>query len=273
MPHIKVDSSMEWHYELEGEGETLLFLHGWAVDKRIWRQQSKYFSKSFRVLAVDLPGHGKTDWQRLSLRAIVEDIKVILDCLKIRDLTVVGSSMGGLVALKLYEIMPDRIHKLAFVGSLPKFSKSVDFPHGLDTSRMRKLHNQVEVAYPSIVNIFFRSLFTQEERESRRFKWMQTFRQGAGDVPLKPALTEYLDIIEHEDLREILRKVHVPVQFINGTEDEICNIEAVKELKTIVPNARFDFFQKCGHFPFLSKPYEFNAVLEEFIQSHAGPNP
>lgn len=272
MPHIRVDSSMEWHYELEGSGEALLFLHGWAVDKRIWRQQSKYFSKNFRVLAIDLPGHGKSDWQKLSLRAIAEDVRVILDCLKIRDLMVVGSSMGGLVALKLYDIIPERVKKLAFVGSLPKFSKSADFPHGLDTSRMRKLHSQVEVAYPSIVNIFFRSLFTRQERESRRFKWLQTFRQGAGDVPLKPALTEYLDIIEHEDLRDILKGVRIPVQFINGTEDEICNVEAVKELRNIIPHARFDFFEQCGHFPFLSKAYEFNAVLEEFIKNDAGQN-
>ncbi len=266
MPHITVDSSMAWHYELEGEGETLLFLHGWGVDKRIWRQQSKYFSTLFQVLTIDLPGHGQSDWQKLALGAMAEDLRVILDCLKIKEISIVASSMGGILGLKFYQIAPERVKRIVFVGSLPKFSKSHDFPHGLDVMRIRKLGSQIKNSYPSVVNVFFRSLFTKEERESRRFKWLQKFRRP-DDVPLKPALIEYLDIIENEDLRETIKKVTIPVQFINGTQDEICNVEAVKHMKELVPQARFDFFERCGHFPFLSKPYEFNAVLEAFLKT------
>src|SRR3989338_4607983 len=130
MPHIKVHSSIDWHYDVEGEGEVLLFLHGWGVDKRIWHQQAKHFSASFKVVTVDLPGHGKTDWLKLSLGALVEDLKAILDYLKIRKLSIVASSLGGILALKLYALEPERIQKMSFVGSMPKFSKSIDFPHG-----------------------------------------------------------------------------------------------------------------------------------------------
>ena len=267
MPHIKVHGEMEWHYEIEGEGEPLLFLHGWGVDKRIWRQQTKYFSHNYKVLSIDLPGHGKSAWLKLSLGALVEDFRAIFDYLKIKEgATIISSSMGGILALKLYETAPERIKRLVFVGSLPKFSKSKDFPFGLDTAKIRKLGSQLETAYPSIINVFFRSLFTQEERESRRFKWLQKFRRF-DSAPLKPALAEYLDIIEHEDMREVLKKVRVPIQFLNGAEDEICNSEAVKHMKELVPQARFHFFEKCGHFPFLSKPYEFNEVLEGFLKS------
>ncbi|MBI3618181.1 MAG: hypothetical protein HY210_08205, partial [Candidatus Omnitrophica bacterium] len=83
---------------------------------------------------------------------------------------------------------------------------------------------------------------------------------------IKQALVEYLDILEQEDLREVLKKVHVPVQFINGRDDEICNKETVAFLKAVCPESRFDFFEQCGHFPFLSKPYEFNQVVEEFLK-------
>lgn len=265
MPHIKV-TSLEWYYELEGEGEPLIFLHGWGVDKRIWRQQSKYFSSFYKVLTIDLPGHGKSDWQKISLGAMADDVRVILDVLKIARANVVASSLGGILALKLYQIAPEKIKKLSFVGALPKFSKSKDFPHGLDVKRIRKLNSQLKMSYPAIVNIFFRSLFTKEERATRRFKWIQRFRQNV-DVPIKPALSEYLDMIEHEDLRQILKNILVPVQFINGTQDKICSAEAVKDMKVLVPQAQFDFFEKCGHFPFLSKPYEFNEVLEKFLKA------
>jgi len=265
MPHIKAHSGINWHYDVEGKGEHLLFLHGWGVDKRIWRQQSKFFAQYYRIMTIDLPGHGKSGWKKISLGVMVKDLKAILQTLEFDHVSIVGSSLGGLVALKLYDLYPKGIKRLVFVGSMPKFSRSADYPHGLDVGKMRKLGGQLDTDYPSIVNVFFRSLFTREERRSRRFKWLQKFRQSDG-VPMRQALVEYLDILEQEDLREVLKKVRVPVQFINGRDDEICNKEMVAFLKKVRPESRFDFFEQCGHFPFLSKPYEFNQAVEEFLK-------
>ena len=127
MPHIKTDSGIEWNYDIEGEGTWLLFIHGWGVDKRIWRQQSKYFSHAYRVLTIDLPGHGESSWKKISFKAMAEDLKTILKILNISQLSIVGSSIGGLLALRLYEIVPAAIKKISFTGSTPKFAKSADF--------------------------------------------------------------------------------------------------------------------------------------------------
>ncbi len=265
MPHIKVKSGIEWFYEIDGEGEILLFIHGWGVDHRIWRQQSKYFSQFYKVLTIDLPGHGESSFKKITLSEMGEDLNMVLSYLGLSHFSVVGSSLGGMVALKLYEISPNKFKRLIFVGSMPKFAKSAEYPYGLDMSQMKKLEGQLQTAYPSIVNVFFRSLFTKEERESRRFKWLQKFRQS-DEVPMKQALAEYLDILEHEDLREVLRGANLPLQFINGTHDEICNHQTVEFLKTLCPTSRFDYFENCGHFPFLSKPHEFNQILENFLK-------
>lgn len=265
MPHLKTNSGIDWHYEVEGSGEPLLFLHGWGVDQRIWRQQTKFFSQFYHVVAVDLPGHGQSSYQKVSLEDMAHDVAFILEHLKITTISVIGSSLGGLLALKIYELFPSKVRRLVFVGSMPKFSRSPDYPHGLDVGRMRKLGSQLNNDYPSIVNVFFRSLFTKEERQTRRYKWMQKFRQNI-ELPMQQALAEYLDILESEDLREVLKKVHVPMQFINGTDDEICTKETVAFIQQSVPHSRFDFFDQCGHFPFLSKPHEFNQLLEEFLK-------
>jgi len=265
VPLIKGKSGIEWFYDIEGEGENLLFIHGWGVDKRIWRQQSKYFSQSYRVMTIDLPGHGKSSWKKVSLEVMALDLKEILQYVNIDRVSIMGSSIGGLMALKLFQICPDIVKKMIFVGSMPKFAKSDDYPYGLDVDNIRKLGSQVDSDYPTIVNVFFRSLFTKEERQSRRFKWLMKFRRT--DVtPMQHALAFYLDILEKEDLRQVLRYVHVPVQFINGREDEICNQKTVEFIKNLAPHARFDYFEKCGHFPFLSKPYEFNEMVESFLK-------
>ena len=269
MPYLKLKSGIEWHYDIEGEGKNLLFIHGWGVDKKIWRQQAKYFSKDYRVMTIDLPGHGKSGWKRIDLKEMVGDLNHLLDEMGFDDITVVGSSLGGLVALKLYEQFSCKIRRMVFVGVMPKFSKSQDYPHGLDIDKMRKLGGQLESNYPIIVNIFFRSLFTKQERQTRRYKWIQKFRR-TDQVPMKQALLEYLDIMEKEDLREVLKKIKIPVQFINGREDEICTSATVVLLHKLSPESRFDFFEECGHFPFLSKPYEFNQLMEKFLKETAG---
>jgi len=265
MPHLKTGSGIKWHYEVEGEGEDLLFVHGWGVDRRIWRQQLKYFGNYYRVISVDLPGHGKSEFKKITLERITRDLMEILMHVEAVKVNAVGSSLGGMVLLKLYELFPQIIKKLVFIGTLPKFSKSADFPHGLDVERMKKLGSHIENDYPSIVNIFFRSLFTKEERQTRRFKWLAKFRQF-DEVPLKQALADYLEILEHEDLREVLKKIKVPVHFINGREDEICRAETVEFLQKSCPNSTVKFFEDCGHFPFLSKAYEFNDALEQFLK-------
>ena len=269
MPHIKVKSGIEWFYEINGEGETLLFIHGWGVDRRIWRQQTKYFSQFYQVVTIDLPGHGESSFKKISLSEMGEDLNMVLGYLGLSQISAVGSSLGGMVALKLYEISPNKFKRIIFVGSMPRFAKSADYPYGLDVSKMKKLDGQLHTTYPEIVNIFFRSLFTKEERESRRFKWLQKFRQ-TDQTPMKQALIEYLDILEHEDLRNVLKAAKLPMQFINGTQDQICCLQTIEFLKTLCPSSRFDYFDKCGHFPFLSKPYEFNQILEDFLLHTSG---
>ena len=264
MSYITTQSGISWHYDCEGNGEPLIFLHGWGVDSRIWRQQTKFFSQFFQVLTIDLPGHGQSTWQKVPLAQMASDLKYILESLRLKHLTIVGSSLGGLFALKLYELFPQNIKRIIFVGSMPKFAKSQDYPYGLDLDQLRKLNRQLQTNYPSIINIFFHSLFTREERESRRFKWLQKFRRN-DEAPIKEALAEYLDILEEEDLTEVLRSIQLPLQFINGKEDYICNRQTVAFLKTLTPRSRFDDFDQCGHFPFLSKPYEFNKILLEFL--------
>jgi pimeloyl-ACP methyl ester esterase len=265
MPHLKASSGIDWHYDIEGEGSHLLFFHGWGVDKRIWRQQSKFFEQTQRVITFDLPGHGKSSWKKVPLETMANDVAELLKKLNVEQTCVVGSSLGGLLALKLYAVNPEVLTKLVLVGSMPKFAKSDDYPYGLDVKKMRKLGGQLNDSYPSIIDIFFRSLFTKEERESRRFKWLQRFRR-TDKKPMQKALAEYLDILEQEDLIDVLKQAQLPIQFVTGEGDTICCQKTVLFLKEISPKARFDEFEKCGHFPFLSKPHEFNKVLKGFLE-------
>lgn len=267
MSFIRTKSGINWHYETKGQGEPLVFLHGWSVDGRIWRQQVKYFSKTFAVYSFDLPGHGQSSWQEISLKEMALDLLNIFETLQLEKITLIGSSLGGLLAIKLFELDSSRFKRMVLAGSLPKFVPSLDYPAGLETSYILKLAEMLKSDYPTMVHIFFRSVFTPKERSTRRFKWIQRFRQ-MDDVPQKESLLYLLNILREEDVREIFKGISIPLQFINGTEDYICSLKSIEYLKQNQPQARFDSFENCGHFPFLSKPYEFNAVLENFLKEN-----
>lgn len=261
---MKTMSGIDWAYDVTGEGPVLLFLHGWSVDRRIWRQQMKFFSKKYKVILVDLPGHGQSTWQNICLDQMALDLIELLRRLAIRRVHVIGSSLGGLVGLKMYQMYASAIESLVMVGSLPKFAKGEDFPYGLGSEQFRKLEQQVDVDYPAILNIFFRSLFTQEERMSRRFKWIQRFRRE-NNYANQPALATYLDMLATEDLREILRSIHIPMLFLNGDGDSICPAEAKEYIQTLSPQVQYSLMKGKGHFPFLIDPNLFNKELEVFL--------
>jgi len=266
MPYLKGNKGLNWHYELEGDGPPLLFLHGWGVDMRIWRQQVKHFASKYRTVSIDFPGHGRSSWVSITLDDLAYGVCEILDFLKMENIDVVCSSFGGQVALRLFKKSPDKIKRLVLVGSSPKLVNTNGYSLGLPEDHVKKLSRQLESDYPAIVNIFFRSLFTIDERQGRRFKWLQIFRQNIS-LPQKQALFNFLEIMRDSDVRDTLHSLSIPLQIVSGTDDYICRREAVEYMAGMLPEANIHFFAKCGHFPFLTEPHEFNRVVEGFLKS------
>ena len=138
MPHLTTKRGLDWHYEVAGEGETILFIHGFGVSSRLWSAQIDHFSSGFKTITVDLPGHGESGWQDVGLIDMAIDLNFILGKLGVEQVNVVGSSFGGLIGLYLLKVCPERIQRLSFVGSLPKFARGPNYPAGLDIERIRK---------------------------------------------------------------------------------------------------------------------------------------
>ncbi len=264
MPYVTTERRMNWHYEALGQGEALVFLHGWAASSKVFVQQAEYFSQKYKVILIDLPGHGKTSWQPLSFEDIAQEIGCLLEKMNISSLSLVGSSMGGVIALRLCELFPQTIKRLVMVGSLPQFCRSPGVPLGLERAQFDKLKSQLTYKYPTILDIFFRSLFTMEERASPRFQWIHQFRREEY-VPSREALVYLLDMLGKEDLMPILKDMKAPVLLIAGQEDYICPPDSLAFLKRILPRGRFETIAQAGHFPFLIKAMEFNQVVEDFL--------
>jgi pimeloyl-[acyl-carrier protein] methyl ester esterase len=266
MALIQTSRGLDWCVDTTGAGETVVLIHGFGASGCWWQAQKDFLRTDHQVVTLDLPGHGQSSWMPLTLTEMAADIREILHRLGISRAALVGSSLGGLVALELYQRMTEDVTRISLVGSIPKFAHSDHYPAGLDIDRIRTLSQQFNGNYAAILDIFFRSLFTMKERQSEHFKSVKDLCRRE-PLPQREALKFFLDILENTDLRDQMGSVRCPLQFITGTEDYICPRATMDWLAARMSHARFDFIEGCGHLPFLVEAKEYNRLLGDFLVS------
>ena len=207
--------------------DPILFIHGFGGFAGIWRWQKEYSSVKAPCLAIDLPGHGVRPWNGESLEAMARMAGEECETRGMTSVNIVASSFGGLVAIKLCEIYPDLAKRIVFAGALPRFTASEDFPAGLDGEKIRKLAGQFQGELKTVLEMFFRSVFTPKERESEQYARIRELRREA-PLPQKEALLAVLNMLEKEDLRVQLRQLNKPCLLMLGDSDPICPLPVVE---------------------------------------------
>ena len=121
MPNVNVND-ISLYYEESGEGEPLLFLHGLGTDGRSWEYQRDFFAEQFRVIVVDVRGHGRSAQPPgpYSVSQFAADIFALLDHLQIDQFHLVGLSMGGMIGFQMAVDQPKRCKSLTIVNSGPE---------------------------------------------------------------------------------------------------------------------------------------------------------
>lgn len=255
---------IDWFYQTRGEGDPLVFLHGWGADSRVWRQQIPFFSEDRRTIVIDLPGHGQTPWKEMTIDEIAQSLLCLLRRICPLPVSLVGSSLGGVLAIKVFEHGPDFVRSLTLTGSQPRFLRSEDYPYGLSDRQILRLARQLERNYEKAIDRFFVSLFTRKERESLLFRWLRRFKRSEG-FPQKEAMLSIFMQLKDLDARAVLPHIHVPFQLINGNEDLVCQLGVEQVIREAIPHAQVELYEGCGHFPFLIQAHRFNVCVQKFL--------
>jgi pimeloyl-ACP methyl ester carboxylesterase len=242
-------------YEKTGTGEpTLVFVHCWSCDKSYWAGQIDYFSKNYKVIAIDLAGHGESGLGRVdwTIENYAKDVKVVIEKEKLDKVILIGHSMGGPVVLAAAQLLGNKVKALItidtfqdieqkytqeqtdtfiksfekdFVTSTKEFVKGM-FPENADSTLVMEIAEDMSSAPPNIALASFRSLFKFDEAAN-------------------------------------FDKINIPVRFINSDKFPT-NVESAKRHIT---DFNLIIIKGVGHFPMLEKPEEFNKVLEETINN------
>jgi pimeloyl-ACP methyl ester carboxylesterase len=228
-------------HELDAAKRTIVFVHGAGLDHSWWGLQSRYFGyHGFNVLAVDLPAHGRSGGAPLaSTGAMADWVKNVLDEKKIKSATLVGHSMGSLVALEFAARYPERAERIALIG----------------------------IAYPMKVSDVF---LDAAKRNDQAAYDMETIWGHAAQVPFagnpNPGMWMYGDTLArlarlapgvlHTDLSacnayaggmEAAAKVKCPALFVLGARDMMTPPRAAQDISKAVAGSRTVTIGPSGH--------------------------
>jgi pimeloyl-ACP methyl ester carboxylesterase len=260
--YLKINNS-NLFYSVTGEGEPLVFIHGNFNDSRIWDYQIDNFASDYKVIRYDLRGYGKSDTPIASF-SHCEDLKALFDSLKIKNVTIIGSSFGGSVAVDFALQYPELLKALILVA--PSIN-GYRYPLRITYEAMKSIYllksKGFEVAIEKFINNpFWQYLFPPEYRQDAREKVLQTIRTKKNfyswdfklAIPTKPYASSRL------------RKIQVPVLIVLSDKDKAFNIKVGQCVHKEIRNAKKVVINDCGHLPFVEKPEEFNRKVLDFLK-------
>jgi pimeloyl-ACP methyl ester carboxylesterase len=249
------------NYDLTGRGRTVVFIHGWALNKSIWDDQVSVFSKRYRVIRYDSPGYGaSTGFDDESVEPL--DLLVLLEALHIDRVYLVGLSRGGSVALRFANAYPERVDALVLYGtgppadvqipadvaqlfgSLPGIAKT----HGLDSVGKLIISSPLFWVPPGRADV------TERYRQfwaSYKGKDLLDPRPESGLVPL-PNIAR-------------LSALRVPTLVLIGDHDMPFVAAAADTFAHHIPNARKVVIPNAGHGAHFAQPASFNSALMDFF--------
>ena len=271
MPHASING-IDIYYEVHGTGDTIIFCHEFAGDIRSWDLQVNYFSKNFQVLTYCARGYPPTsvpeDPESYSQDLAIDDLKCLMDFLKIDKAHIVGLSMGGNVALNFGIKYPEQAKTLTVAGT----GTGSDDP-GLFRDRILKFSDGMRSEGMTFMSDYLKGphRIQHQLKDPKGYQlfceqFMEHSNIGSANI-FYGVMTKRPPIF---DLKNQLSAIKIPVLVMTGDEDDPC-IKPSLFIKKTIPGAGLIMFPRSGHAINLEEPQLFNTSVAEFIKHSEAP--
>lgn len=262
-----------------GQGKPVVFISGWPSSSQMWESQLDVLPKNnLRCIAYDRRGFGKSDkpWESYDYDTLASDLGELLKQLDLRDVTLVGFSMGGGEVARYLSKFNDegRVTKAILVSTvLPFLLKTDDNPDGLPQEMFDKIEEQIYEDRPKFLANFakdFYSVSLLNKTVSDEFlDWNQFLTlQSTGNATVKS-----MHAWSTTDFRKDISKINVPTLIIHGTDDKTVPIEVSSDRTTeMLPQAKYIKYDGAPHGLFYTEKDKLNNDIFWFINEYQSSN-
>jgi pimeloyl-ACP methyl ester carboxylesterase len=256
-----------------GSGPPIVFVHGLSGCWPNWLEQMAVFSRDHRVIALDLPGFGHSPGEagEVSMHGYAQLLDELLAQLGLERATLVGNSMGGLIAAELAASFPSRAERIVLIS-----------PAGLSTYRNRLTTRTMPAVRRLEQALALGAAWTASHADSlaTRPRMRELVLKGVVAHPRRlpgPLAAEQLrgagtdgflstlEAILEFDLAERLPLIACPALIVWGTKDRLISFRDADRFAEAIPGARKVIYEDTGHMAMLEQPASFNALLRDFL--------
>lgn len=247
--------------------ETILFIHGWPLSHKAYEYQVNEFSKKgYRCIAIDLRGFGDSDKPACgySYNDFAEDVRSIIKALDLRDITLVGHSMGGAISIRyLSKYDGYGVSRLVLLGAAsPRWTQKGDWKYGYTIEEVNQFISDTYKDRPKMLRGITESFFLKQISKPF-FDWFMGICLKASGWATAQALESLRDEEEFDDLP----KINVPTLILHGVQDEICSYKFAEYMKKEISNSKLVTLNCCGHGLFYEDKEKVNMEIDKFIKN------
>ena len=269
MPHALTDDGIRLHYEETGSGTPLIFVHEYAGDHRAWEPQMRHFGRRYRAITYAARGYPPSDVPddvaKYSQARAADDIKSILDHLKIDKAHIVGLSMGGFATLHCGFRHPDRALSLTVAGCGYGAEKGASDKFRAEVRTIAKFIDDNDIA---VFAEKYAQGPTRVQFENKDPRGFAEFKQQLAEHSKVGARNTQLGVQGERpslyDLVDEMKKLTVPTLVLTGDEDWPC-LQPALLMKQNIPSAALSVMPNCGHTINIEDPDQFNRLVGDFL--------
>ncbi len=259
-----------------GSGEPIVFVHGHAGSWTNWLEQLPSLARRRRVVAMDLPGFGRSPLpdHEISISQYARDVDAVMGELGIDSAIVVGNSMGGFIAAELAIRFPSRVNGLVLVGAAGVATKYAQMPARFMANTF---YERVFEVIAPLTRVSTRRASWLSRR--RRLRGAALYLVAAHPQKLHPAIAWELvqgsgrpavaaasAAIARYDFRHRLPEISCPTLVVWGDSDRTVPMSGADEFVRLIPGSTKVILEDTGHIPMIERPARFNALLDEFLE-------
>jgi len=252
---VRSADGVEIAYTDQGSGPiAIVFIHGGLADRTFWARQFAGLGPGYRLVALDLAGHGASgaDRKAWTVATWAADVRAVVEVLKLTRVVLVGNSLGGAVALEASALLPGRAIGVIGVDTLHDATQTVS--HADAHARAEAFRKDFSGTCRGMVDALFHPGAQAELRA-----WAEQ-RMCASSREVAAGMTEGFG---GYDVAGDFRNAGVPIRAING--DLWPTLVDVN--RTVTPDFQAVIMKSAGHYPMLERPAEFNRLLLEYVQA------
>lgn len=265
-------------YEIKGEGEPLLLVHGFGVNRLVWIAQFGPLSEHFKVIRFDNRSAGKSDHPKVepTMETYADDINGLLDFLKLDKVNILGWSLGGMIVQNFVLKYPQRVNKLILINTLPEWpgdEKGIEmYVNGQIEAYHSKLKDPLNSFFETAKQGYSRNFFKQMKEDPNKtfyglFSAQDIAKNRATDMSTPEDILNMGKALASHKTLDRLKDIKNDTLIICAEKDKLTPKMMNEKIHAGIPNSKLIVLAGVGHDSPLEKAPEINKAIIDFLKS------